>query len=66
LDLLLGSKVQKISVVYQENSSQVKNHSGAMEMALVLKSLMPTATSPPGALVKPTSIKKQSNHGLHP
>jgi len=49
----------------QDNSSQVKNHSGTTAMLEVQKNLMLMVISLLGALVKKISIRKLNNHGLH-
>jgi len=50
---------------YQDNSSQVKNHSGKTEMVMVRRNLMLMVILLNGALVKKISIRKLNSHGLH-
>ena len=49
---------------YQDNLSQVKNHTGTTEMAEVLKNSMPMVTLLLTVLVRKISIKKLNSHGF--
>ena len=49
---------------YQDNSSQVKNLTGTMEMVVVLKNSMPMVTLLLTVLVRKISIKKLNSHGF--
>jgi len=50
---------------FQDNLSQVKNHSGTMAMVEVLKNLMLMVILLLTVLVRMISITKLNSHGLH-